>query len=46
MKVKIFAHAKNWFSQVRAEIELEADTVEDMKELFDLSKQFEFKVKM
>lgn len=46
MKIKFCVYAKNWFGQGRAEAELEADNIEDMKELFELSKKFDIKVKL
>ena len=46
MKIKIVLTGKNWFGQGSANIELEADTIEDMEKLFELSEKVNFKVKM
>ena len=46
MKIKIYIHAKNWFGHGNASAELEADTIEDMEKLIELSKTFDFKVKI
>ena len=46
MKVKIVMYGKNWFGQGSANIELEADTKEDMEKLFDLVEKINLKVKM
>ena len=46
MKIKFSVYAKNWFGQGSAKVELEADNIEDMKELFELSNKFDFKVKL